>query len=412
MTISGKTIQGGTRLIFDAVHGVSNIVEHMHSTIARGTLPWSAPSATPGRAPGLITPAVYSTIRGTNGILREGADIALGLIPEDSHISANSGPQLRATAAINGAFGDHLETTSNALAIPMGFHADGKPLELTTAALTTSFSDASPHLVILAHGLCLSELCWNRKGETSVGSRLQKELDCTPLYLRYNTGRHISTNGQEFSQLLERLCEEWPVPVESVSIIGHSMGGLITRSACWYADKQQHAWLGKLRRVVFMGTPHHGSVVAKAGQALDSVLQKLPHLSPFAISKHRSAGIKDLTHGDLLDEDWQDCHPHQPRRDNRRAVPLMPEVDYYFVAATVGRNLDDPLGHALGDMLVRLDSAVGSHKKQHKTLAVNLENCKVFHEKNHFDLLNDERVHHQVIDWFQSSATENVKRLA
>ena len=73
----------------------------------------------------------------------------------------------------------------------------------------------------------------------SIGDQLRDDLDYSPLYLRYNTGRHISTNGQQFAQMLQALCDAWPIPVESVSLLGHSMGGLIIRSACWYAQSQQ-----------------------------------------------------------------------------------------------------------------------------------------------------------------------------
>ena len=148
-----------------------------------------------------------------------------------------------------------------------------------------------------------------------------EELGCTPLYLRYNTGRHISTNGQEFAQLLEQLCEAWPVPVESLSLIGHSMGGLVIRSASWYAQQAQSTWLQHLQRVVCLGTPHHGSPVERAGHALDRAMQRIPYTEPLALGRRRSAGIKDLRHGDLLDEDWQGHHPDRHRPDTAGWFP-------------------------------------------------------------------------------------------
>jgi hypothetical protein len=39
MAISIPTIQGGTRLVFDSVQGITNVVEGMHETIALFTLP-------------------------------------------------------------------------------------------------------------------------------------------------------------------------------------------------------------------------------------------------------------------------------------------------------------------------------------------------------------------------------------
>lgn len=401
MNRSIQTVQGAARLVFDSVEGITNIVEQMHETIARHPLPWSPQPSEATRAHGLIASAVYSVIRGANGALREGVEGSLGFIPDSVGVSHRSSAEIKTAAALNGAFGDHLEATGNPLATPMSLMTPRHLLTLNREALQASMPQASPHLVVLVHGLSLSELSWSRKGAPNLGGRLQDELGCTPLYLRYNTGRHISTNGQELAELLERLCEAWPVPVESLSLVGHSMGGLVIRSACWHAERAESSWLQQLHRVVCLGTPHHGSPLEKAGHALDVAMQKIPYTAPLALGRHRSAGIKDLRHGNLLDEDWQGHDPDQPRPDTRRVVPLLRGVKYYFAAATLGRDLHDPLGHVLGDLLVRLDSAVGSHNDDLRKLDIEPENCRVFHEKNHFDLLDDERVHRQIIEWFE-----------
>lgn len=403
MNTSFKTVHGTTRLAFDSVEAVTNIVERMHETIARHPLPWSPQPTEPTRAHGVIASGVYSVIRGINSGLREGVDRSFGLLPEGvDGLEASSSAELKMRAALNGAFGDHLEATGNSLATPMVFMTPEEPLTLNREALAESLPQASPHLVIMVHGLSLSELNWGIGGEPSLGDRLQDELGFSALYLRYNSGRHISTNGQDFARQLDELCEAWPVPVESLSLIGHSMGGLVIRSACWYAGQQHSAWLPQLQRVVCLGTPHHGSAVAKAGHALGVLMEKTPYVEPLAIGRARSAGIKDLRYGNLLDEDWQGYHPDQSRPDSRTVVPLLPAVDYYFAAATLGRDRNDPLGFLLGDLLVRLDSAVGSHDDDLHKLSIKPENCQVFHEKNHFNLLVDEDVHRQIIDWFSA----------
>jgi pimeloyl-ACP methyl ester carboxylesterase len=394
------TVQGSTRLVFDSIEGVTNIVERMHETIARSPLPWSPQPDQPTRAHGIIAASVYKVIRGLNAALREGVDHSFKLMPDAIGDSRRPHAEIRTVSALNGVFGDHLEATGNALAIPMSLMTPHQQLELNREAVAAALPRASPHIVVLAHGLSLSELSWNRKGRPCMGSRLQDELGYTPLYLRYNTGRHISTNGREFARLLGELLKAWPMPVESLSLIGHSMGGLVIRSACWHAQQAQSPWLHQLQRVVCLGTPHHGSPLERAGHAFDVAMQKIPYTEPLAFGRRRSAGIKDLRHGNLLDEDWQGHHPDKPRPDTRKAVPLLPQVDYYFAAATLGRDLDDPLGHFLGDLLVRLDSAVGAHSNDLKKLHIKPENCRVFHQKNHFDLLDDERVHEQIVDWF------------
>jgi len=399
MNTSLQAIQGATRLIFDSVEGVTNVVERMHETIARHPLPWSPQPEELTRAHGLIASAVYATIRGVNGALRTGVDHSLGLVAGGSQKHQRSATETRMVAGLNGAFGDHLETTGNALAIPMTLTTPRQALPLETQAIAASLPQASSRLVILVHGLSMSELGWQRKGTPCIGSQLELELGYTPLYLRYNTGRHISTNGQEFAAMLEQLLAAWPVPVESLALIGHSMGGLVIRSACWYAQQSQSNWLQHLEQVVCLGTPHHGSPVERAGHALDVAMNKIAYTQPLAVGRRRSAGIKDLRHGNLLDEDWQGHDPDQVRPDTRKVVPLLPEVEYYFAAATLGRDRRDRLGQLLGDLLVRLDSAVGSHKDDLRRLHIKPENCRIFHEKNHFDLLDDARVQRQVVQW-------------
>lgn len=132
-------------------------------------------------------------------------------------------------------------------------------------------------------------------------------------------------------------------------------------------------------------------------------MQAIPYTAPLAFGRRRSAGIMDLRYGDLLDEDWQGHHPDRHRPDTRRIVPLLQDVDYYFAAASLGKNRHDPLGHILGDLLVRLDSALGSHADDLRRLNVKAENCRIFHARSHFDLLDDEKVQRQIIDWFSAA---------
>ena len=270
---------------------------------------------------------------------------------------------------------------------------------MTTTMLPVP-DQVSPHIVVLIHGLCLSDRNWGGEASIDLGQRLHSESGLSPVYLRYNTGRHISTNGRELAGMLDDLLENWPVPVESLSLVGHSMGGLVSRSACWYADQEQRPWLKHLRRIVFLGTPHHGSPVEKAGHVLDVAMRSVTYVAPLMIGSRRSAGIKDLRHGNLLDEDWQTIDQDARSEDSRRPVPLLKDVDYFLAAATVGTSPQDLKGRLLGDMLVRVGSATGAHSNELKSLNFKDENCRIFPEKDHFDLLADERVHRQVIQWF------------
>jgi pimeloyl-ACP methyl ester carboxylesterase len=386
-------------LVFDAVHGITRVVENLHANIVATPRTLLGGQESPPPAPGTITSSTYALIREITRGLRHTADAVYYLLPEPEVASGDEG-RIKTVAALNGAFGDHLEATNNPLATEMTLVSRGLPLEADRDSLFNALPAASPHLVILVHGLGLSEMSWMPHGKPGIRERMEQDLGSTALPLRYNSGRHISTNGKDLARLLERVCASWPVPVESISLVGHSMGGLLIRSACWYGEQQQASWLGRLKRVVCLGTPHHGSPLEKAGHWLDRVMQKTPYTEPLAIGRRRSAGIKDLRHGNLLDEDWQGQNPDMTGRDNRHSVPLPTGVDFYLIAATVGRDRQDPIGYLLGDLLVRLDSALGAHADDLRRVNITPEHCRVFYEGNHFDLLNDERVHRQIVTWF------------
>mgnify|MGYP001816802695 CR=1 FL=1 len=227
----------------------------------------------------------------------------------------------------------------------------------------------------------------------------------SPVYLRYNTGRRISANGKELSRQLDDLIADWPVPVESLSLLGYSMGGLVIRSACWYADSEQRSWLRPLQRILFLGAPHHGSPVEKAGHLVDKAMQSISYVEPLSFGRKRSAGIKDLRHGNLLDDDWDRRVGEKPGLVTRRDVPLLPAVEYYFIAASIGRHERDPMGHIFGDLLVRVGSALGTGSNNRGALDVKEENCRIFQERNHFDLISDDRVLKQVVEWFRKPPT-------
>ena len=398
MTTRLKSLIGGVQLVFDAVEGITNTVEGMHANIAatpRALIPGITPTA---RSHGTIAAAVYAGIRGTNAGLRTAVSRTLPLFSgrADMPLAEADIPTI---AALNGVAGDHLEATGNPLALDMTVLTAGQPLMLDRDALAAALPEASSRVVLLVHGLALSELSWQRRGGTDLGRRLAGGMAATPLYLRYNTGRHISTNGRELAGLLEALCDVWPVPLESIFLVGHSMGGLVIRSACWYAEQQSAGWLDRLDRIVCLGTPHHGAPLEKAGHLLDRAMLATPYTAPLALGRKRSAGIKDLRHGNLLDEDWLGVDPDAGGADTRRPVPLLPGVDYFFAAATVGNDSRALAGHLLGDLLVRLGSALGDHPDDLRRVGVRPENCRIFHKRNHFDLLDDERVHRQVAAW-------------
>ena len=221
-------------------------------------------------------------------------------------------------AAVNGVLGDHLAASANPLAIPMRLRRDGQPLDLTTPALAAAIPQPTGKILVLAHGLCMNDLQWRRK-EHDHGAALAADAGFTPVYLHYNSGLHVSTNGRAFAGQLEALLHAWPVPVDELVIIGHSMGGLVARSACHYGKLAGHAWPRHLRKIVFLGTPHHGTPLERGGNWVTVGLGVSRYTAAFArLGKIRSAGITDLRYGSLLDEDWEDRDRFAHARDIRR----------------------------------------------------------------------------------------------
>jgi pimeloyl-ACP methyl ester carboxylesterase len=400
MPVALRNLRGGAQLAFSAAAGLATAVEQMHETIARRPLPWNSRPDHPSRAHGIIASGVYAVIQGVLGATAKGVDLSLRTLPKATAAEPDTARVIRCLAALNGVCGDHLEATGNPLAIAMEPVQCGLPVAVTPRGLAAAYPDPSPHIAVLLHGLCLSELGWCRDKQPDIGSRLHDSLGLTPVCLRYNSGRHISTNGQQLAGLLDELCSAWPLPVESLSLIGHSMGGLVIRSACWYGHQAGRPWLEKMRRAVYLGTPHHGSPVERAGHLFDLAMRSIQYVEPLSFGGRRSAGIKDLRYGNLLDEDWLQQDSGHGLVDRRLEVPLLNGVDHYFAAASVGRHERDPIGHLLGDWLVRSGSALGAHANAARRLSFRPENCRIFHAKGHLDLLSDAEVHAQILDWF------------
>src|SRR5205085_856326 len=215
-----------------------------------------------------------------------------------------------AIGALNGAFGDRLAERNSALVCPMSRRVRGRAVPPARSALERAYPDAGPRIAVVRHGLCETEAAWRLGAarHTPYGDRLKSDLGYTPLYVRYNTGRHISENGRDLSDLMSDLVEQWPVDVAEIALIGHSMGGLLARSATHYGAG--HEWTTRVRHVFTLGTPHRGAPLEVAAFAACAALRQLPETRPMAEAlNQRSAGIKDLGRGYLVDEDWRDHDP-------------------------------------------------------------------------------------------------------
>ena len=312
-----------------------------------------------------------------------------------------------AVAALNGFAGDRLVREDNPLATPMQLRHRERTVSLDRDGLAVAFPHASGRLAVFVHGLALNETSWRFQAErhhghrhTTYGSLLQKDLGYTPLYVRYNTGLRIADNGRRLSELLDGVLAAWPVPVDELTVVGHSMGGLVARSGCHYADRAGHAWVPRLRHIVYLGSPHLGAPLEKAANVAAWLLGLTDITRPFAeVLNGRSAGIKDLRFGSLRDEDWQGIDVDALLAGRTGEVPLLETAAHYFVAATVSRDPRHPLGVAIGDLLVREPSAFGRGRVQHMQFP--LDNGRHFGPMTHFDLLNHPDVYAQMRRWLE-----------
>ncbi|MGQ0709557.1 MAG: esterase/lipase family protein [Rhodoferax sp.] len=395
--VRGTDLRGAARLATDATAGLTDLVEALHERIAR--LPGVSATGPDGRTRG-ITGLVYKSIRGVTRVVGGSLDALLGLLGPALEEGHKPVPEREALlAALNGVLGDYLVTTGNPLATPMALHSQGHTLALHRDALAASLPRASGMPLVLVHGLCMNDLQWTRHGHNH-GAVLERELGYTPLYLRYNSGLHISLNGRALAQLLERLLQQWPQPVQRLALMGHSMGGLLARSALHYATQAGHAWPQQLSDLVFLGTPHHGAPLERAGHGVDLLLGATPYAAPFArLGKVRSAGITDLRHGNLLDEDWVGRDRFARGADRRQHVPLPAGVRCYAVATSLGQSHGDVKDRVLGDGLVPLDSALGRHRDGARCLDFAPPRQWTGYGIGHLELLEHREVCAQLLRW-------------
>jgi pimeloyl-ACP methyl ester carboxylesterase len=394
-------LRAALRLAGQATTGVIGIAEGVHQSV-RNRLGLPA-GVQPDRTGGL-TGQIYQGIRGVTQLVGHGLDSALAsllpLVDDPSRHPEPSPGREAVLAALNGVMGDQLQESGNPLAQTMELRHQGRRLPLDSAqALHQRLAGASPHLLVLLHGLCMNDTQWHHKGHDH-GAMLALALGATPVYLRYNSGLHTSTNGRDFARHLEWLAAQWPVPLESITVIGHSMGGLVARAACEEAQRAGHRWRALLRHLVFLGTPHHGAPLERAGHGVDVLLAATPFTAPFTrLGQLRSAGITDLRHGHVRDADWQGRERFGSGVDHREPLPLPEGVACFTVAATLAPQRGLLADRLTGDGLVPLRSALGQHDDPRHRLVFARDSQRTVHRTGHLELLSSPVVAQQLLQW-------------
>lgn len=258
-------------------------------------------------------------------------------------------------SALNGWIGDYLSRTDNGLQQSMAFYRGNRPVAPEDFTVPPSGK-----VCVLVHGLGCNESSWDfptpHKGG-DYGKLLERRGGYLPLYLRFNTGQRISENGRLLAGLLERFCAHHGPAVTELLLIGHSLGGLVIRSACHVGSQTDHDWVPRVRHIVYLGSPHAGAPLEKATNIATHFMGRFDTTATRVIGdllNTRSTGVKDLRFGNLVDQDWLDCDPDELMENRRVPVPWLTTARHHFA-----------VGHAfartetVGDAMVLPESAAG-----------------------------------------------------
>lgn len=375
-----RALRGLSSILVEATLKTTTIVEDMHQTIASGPPVLGSPLKPVVK---LYTKPIYGGIRGVAGLVGIGVERALKQIePAFDDVSHPDVVEM-VRAAINGVVGDHLALTENPLAIEMELRFNNETLDFGTVP-------KEKPLLIYIHGSAMSDIQLKRNGHHH-GHKLAEDFGLSCITVRYNSGLHISENGEQLAAKLHELAEH--VPDVPIIILGFSMGGLVARSAVNLAERQSLSWRSRLHGMVFLGTPHHGAPLERMGNIFQKLLESTGYSAPIArLARIRSAGVTDLRFGSILREHWSgaDRFDHVP--DARTPVPLPTDVLCFAVAGSLSKSLDEDPESLSGDGLVPVSSALGEHENPALNLGLQEHEKKVILNCGHLDLLDHPQV--------------------
>jgi pimeloyl-ACP methyl ester carboxylesterase len=386
-----------------ATERISMPVEGIHRAI---TLRWVDVLTPAGSKVGSVTEsaigAVYGTVRSAGALVGG----ALGLVARQAAKHAalrplwGTGRGGTARAMANAVWGDELERRGSTLSLGMGLRTpQGDPVSTAAAPLAQTYHNAYSRLAVLIHGWSETEQIWHKLPDDGRTASLATSLESerrTVLLVRYNSGRHVSANGADLASLLDAVAESWPVDVEQIDLVGHSMGGLVARSAVVAGAAAAHRWTSSVGHLVTLGTPHLGSPIEKGLAAISQALRIAPESEPLGqFLDLRSHGVKDMRFGAITNHDWLDACPDR-LIDVMKDDAVAPDgITRHFATGVVTQDPAHPLGRILGDLVVRSPSGTG--RGTHREVAAT--DVRVFGGRRHRDLLRDVEVHAQVRDW-------------
>jgi hypothetical protein len=271
--------------------------------------------------------------------------------------------EVRARSIAHGVLDERFFAIAPELDLGMTLRHRGHEVPPEPAALRLAYPRAAGRIAVFLHGLVHSEGIWFDRTER--GSSLPEvaaEQGVTPVLIRYGTGRAVGRNGADLAALLDQVVASWPVPVEELTIVGHSMGGLVARSAAITASRGGLPWTAALARIVYLGSPHLGSWLEKVANVTSWTLRRVsPTSAPIGrLLDGRSRGIKDLRFGTLLEEGWGGADLDDLLTGLAEDEPWLAGVDHHLIVGRLRPSERHLLNLVFGDALVRAASAAGA----------------------------------------------------
>jgi pimeloyl-ACP methyl ester carboxylesterase len=383
--IAASDLHGLAKLLVHSTTAITDIAEDLHQRIAEpGT-------RNKGRTSG-ITGLVYRSVRGVTRLVGVGVTGVIRLLAAEEIFElppAVGRARENLISILNGVVGDHLAQSENPLAIQM---------QLRTApgvvAKTLQCENADVKIALFVHGLCLNEHQW--RCDAHVQAAL--DLDCKPLFLKYNSGLPVADNGAELSALLETYIAN--SKLAEIVVIAHSMGGLVIRAALYTAQQNAQTWPGRVSKIIFLGTPHMGAPLERSGNWIHSLWQATPYAGALApIAKIRSAGITDLRHGQI--RSITGYGKPALAADGANNVPLPLGIQCYAIAAALTKTPGEFSDDLLGDGLVPIPSALGIHANPEFSLVFAKSRSKILRGMGHMELLHAPEATAQIRKWLR-----------
>jgi hypothetical protein len=176
------------------------------------------------------------------------------------------------------------------------------------------------------------------------------------------------------------------------------MGGLVVRSACYFADQKQDLWRSKVGAIVFLGTPHFGAPLERFGHELYKQMNTNRYSSVLAnLLKIRSAGVTDLRYGSILYRGGRIKNRFGEIFTRSTQVPLPKGVECYAVGGTLNHSKSLV---PMGDGIVPLKSALGEAPRPNMTLSFAHDRKLIVTSTNHMGLLASPIVYSKLLHWY------------